>query len=426
MVLDIEQGKFKPDQTIIIEGERIQRILPVLPAPIPDNTELIDGNGLYVIPGLIDAHVHYFDLATFGQMMIAHGILAVRDMGNMNEQVLPTRDGLNQGNLLGPEMVVVGNILDGNPPNIPPISVICKTPEEGRAAVRQQIEAGVNQVKVYSRLEKDVYLAILDEAHKKGYKVAGHVPEGVYIEEAVEAGQDCLEHLFGFEKVIGKLLDGPITLATGGMIPDSHYWPRLPEVQREFSAVLKRICDLGAIFCPTNVTFRNMSRRGELEAGTHPMSEYMTPLVRGMWASLWPASPTETEHLALIWPYMLQATRLLYEAGARLIVGTDLLVPGVIPGYSVHEEMELWQEAGVPPADILRSATLIPAQFLGLGERMGSIEVGKIASMVLLRGNPLEDIRNTQKIQGVFQRGKFFSRADLDQFLAEVKELAQE
>ena len=107
------------------------------------------------------------------------------------------------------------------------------------------------------------------------------------------------------------------------------------------------------------------------------------------------------------------------------MVGTDLMVPGIIPGFSVHEEMLIWQEAGILPADILRSATLVPAQFMGLGERLGSISEGMTASMVLVRANPLEDIRNTQEIESVFLRGEYFNRAALDQLLAEAKVLAQ-
>ena len=286
------------------------------------------------------------------------------------------------------------------------------------------MEAGVDQIKVYSKLEKDVYLAILDEAHKHGYKAVGHVPEGVYIEEAAAAGQDSLEHLFGFEKVIGKLLGEPVTLITGGMMPDAGLWRRLPEVEQEFMTVAQRICASGTTICPTNVTFRNHSRRYDIEAETYPRLEYITPWIRGMWNTMWPPSRDMVEFIGLIWPYMLQGTKLLYDAGARLIVGTDLLLPGVIPGYSVHEEMELWQEAGIPPADILRSATIIPAQFMGLGERLGTLDEGKTASMVLLRANPLEDIRNTQQIAGVFLRGRYFSRADLDGLLEEVKKLA--
>jgi imidazolonepropionase-like amidohydrolase len=113
------------------------------------------------------------------------------------------------------------------------------------------------------------------------------------------------------------------------------------------------------------------------------------------------------------------------QAGIPLMVGTDLMIPGIIPGYSVHEEMTIWQEAGIPAADVLRSATIVPAEFMGLGDRLGSISEGKAASMVLLRADPLEDIHNAEQIEAVFLRGQYFSREDLDQLLVEAKDLAQ-
>jgi imidazolonepropionase-like amidohydrolase len=102
------------------------------------------------------------------------------------------------------------------------------------------------------------------------------------------------------------------------------------------------------------------------------------------------------------------------------------MLPGILPGYSVHEEMVIWQEAGIPPADVLRGTTIVPAQFMGLGDRLGSLSEGKMASIVLIRGNPLEDIRNAQQIESVFLRGQYFSRSDLDRLLIEAKDLARQ
>ena len=108
-----------------------------------------------------------------------------------------------------------------------------------------------------------------------------------------------------------------------------------------------------------------------------------------------------------------------------LMTGTDLSIPGAIPGLGLHEELLIWQDAGIPPADVLRSATLVPAQFVGLGERLGSLAVGKTASMVLLRANPLLDVRNAGAIEAVFLRGRYFDREDLDRLLDEARALAK-
>lgn len=187
-VVDVEKGVLLPNRTVIISGDRIEKIAEKQKVKVSGTAYFIDGNGLYLMPGLVDAHVHFLDPESFGPLMAANGVVLVRDMGNSTQQAIATRDRLNRGEMLGPEMVTTGRILDGVPPFVPPVSTGVNTPEKGREAVRRLAAAGVDQIKVYSGLEKDVYLAIVDEAHKNGLKPVGHVPETVYIEEAAAAG----------------------------------------------------------------------------------------------------------------------------------------------------------------------------------------------------------------------------------------------
>ncbi|MGE5374737.1 MAG: amidohydrolase family protein, partial [Bacteroidota bacterium] len=143
-IVDVKNGAIIPRQTVILNGDRIERIGAQGDISVPRGARVIDGRGLHLMPGLVDAHVHYLDAPVFGRVMIASGVLLVRDMGMPNEYILPLRDELNQGKTLGPEMVATGTMLDGVPPIIPQIALGISTPEEGRAAVRQQAEAGVN------------------------------------------------------------------------------------------------------------------------------------------------------------------------------------------------------------------------------------------------------------------------------------------
>jgi imidazolonepropionase-like amidohydrolase len=425
-VVDVEKGEVLSEQTVIIAGDRIDKITPAPKSNVPDDAYIIEGKGLYMIPGLVDAHVHYFDPSTFGLMMVSHGVLLVRDMGSMNLQILPLREKLNKGDILGPEMVTTGAILDGDPPIIPQISIACKTPEDGREAVRTQAKAGVDQIKVYSGLEKDVYFAIVDEAKRQGLKPVGHVPESVYIEDAAEAGHRSCEHQFGFENVIGKLLGETIQFERGGMAKNAAYFMRLDETnKKELQKVLHKIRDKGMAVCPTIIVFKNGARLKDIFAGTYPMLEYISPMIKGIWKMMWSSSQDNAEASEKMWPHMLKFVAELHNAGLTLMVGTDLLFPGVIPGYSVHEEMALWQNTGIPQADILRSATIVPVQFFGLDNRLGTVAEGKTASVVLIDGDPLQDIRNVQKIRGVFLRGQYFSRSDLNQLLQKAKELCK-
>ncbi len=205
-VVDVEKGCALPGQTVLVQGERIVRIGAQGAVEIPQGAEVVLGQGLYLMPSLVDAHVHYFDAPIFGRLMVANGVLLVRDMGMPTEYILGLRDQLNRGEILGPEMVTTGAILDGDPPLIPLISIGAKTPEDGRDAVRRQADAGVNMIKVYSSLKKEVFLAIVGEAQKVGLKTVGHVPEEIYIEDAAAAGLCSSEHFFGFEKVVARLL----------------------------------------------------------------------------------------------------------------------------------------------------------------------------------------------------------------------------
>jgi imidazolonepropionase-like amidohydrolase len=422
-IVDVVNGITVPGQTVILSGKQIEQIDAHGNIRIPQDSKVIDGQGLYLMPGLVDAHVHYYDAPVFGRVLIANGILLVRDMGMPNEYILPLRDELNQGENLGPEMAATGRMLDGDPPLIPQIALGISTPEEGRAAVRQQAEAGVNMIKVYSKLDKDVFLAILDEAEHSGLKVVGHVPDSIYIEDAAAAGLRSSEHWFGFEKVIAKLLGEPLQLTYTGMGSKADFLQRLDEVDPvALLETYRRLRASGLTVTPTIVTFKNRPSPGTIDIESIKGGEYISQNLLSFWQSQMIAQSEEPDW---VWQNWAQMVKGLNQAGVSLMVGTDVSVPGIVPGYSVHEEMLIWQEAGIPAVDILRSATIVPAKFMGLEDRLGSIREGKTASMVLVRGNPLQDIRNAQQIEGVFLRGEYFSRQDLDKLLAEAKDLAR-
>jgi len=422
IVVDVEKAVTAPGRTVLISGDRIARIGPQGTVAIPQGAHIVDGSGLYLMPGLIDAHVHFMSAPAFGRLCIANGVTAVRDMGLPTGAALQLRDQLNGGSLLGPEMVATGAILDGSPPLIPALSLGVGTPDEGREAVRRQAEAGVDMIKVYSTLHRDTLAAIVDEARMRGLKTVGHVPEEVYIEDAAAIGMASCEHLFGFEKVIARLLGEPVNLTYAGMGAGAGYFARLSEVDAAaLRSTFERLRASGTTACPTIVVFKAGTRIDALRAGNFPNSEYVTPDVLSIWASQW---SSQAELPAFIWQGWARMVSELHRAGVPLMLGTDLLAPGIIAGFSLHEEMAIWQEAGIPAPDVLRSATIVPARFMGLGDRLGTVSQGKTASLVLVRANPLEDIGNARQIESVLLRGRYFAREDLDRLLGEVKTLS--
>ncbi len=423
-VVDVEKGVALADQNVLLTAGRILKTGPRRKVKVPRDWNRIDGRALYAIPGLIDAHVHYYDPQVFGRVMIANGIVMVRDMGQPNESALSLRRALNDGTLLGPEMVTTGWMLDGDPPLMPRASRVVRTPEEGRAAVRQQANAGVDQIKVYSGLQRDVFLAIADEARRTGLKIVGHVPEAVFVEEAIASGQRSIEHLFGFEKLIGRMLGEPVTLRPGGIGADFDFWLRLGEIKREkLQDALRPIASSGVVVCPTLIEFKAEANLEDVAGRTYKMSEYISPAVQDIWNAQW--EPSHREFMEKVWPAMASFAGDLHAAGVPLMTGTDLMMPGVIPGFGLHEEMAAWQEAGIPAAAVLRGATIVPARFLGRDQRIGSITDGKMASLVLVRANPLADIRNAAQVEAVFLRGRYYSRSDLDRLLKEARDLAR-
>lgn len=423
-VIDVERGRSIPGQTVLIQGDCIALMGAQDEVEVPPGAQVIPGEGFYLMPGLADAHVHYFDAPIFGRLMVANGVLLVRDMGMPTGHILGLRDQLNRGEIFGPEMVASGAILDGDPPLIPLISMGVKTPDDGRAAVRQQADAGVDMIKVYSSLKKETFLAIADEAQKMNLKVVGHVPEEIYIEDAAAAGLCSSEHFFGCGKVIAKLLGEPLRLAYAGMGADAGHFLRLGEVNSDdLLLAYQRLRANGFTICPTVVVFKVGTQMEAIKAGNLPGSEYLSPAVLSIWRSLWSA---QSDLPDFIWKNWAQMVVGLHRAGVPLMVGTDLMVPGILPGFAVHEEMAIWQEAGIPPAEVLRSATTVPAHFMGLGERCGTVADGKQASLLVLRGNPLEDVRFAQQIEGVFLRGQYLGRSDLDRLLDEAKALARD
>lgn len=420
-VVEVEEGKLLPDRTVLLAADRIDRIGPRAVLAIPADYEKIDALGKYLIPGLFDAHVHYVDTDTYGRMMIANGVVFVRDMAGFTAPTIELRDKLNSGRLLGPEMICTGAILDGNPP-IWPFSEVCDTPKQGRAAVNKLADAGVNQIKVYSNLKREPYLAICEEARKRGLKPVGHIPEAVTLEDALKARQASCEHLTGFGAAIARLADHPIAPATQALrshIEGFKAWALLPTIEKsKIDQLARQVRDSGMVQCPTLVVFQGISRLNDPKAKKEKRLRYVSGAMQTFWNT--GRLGDFAKYAATGIPYMQQMVAALHRAGVPLMCGTDLANPYVFAGFSLHDEMAMFQDAGIPPADVLKSATLVPARFCGVGDRLGSVTEGKTASLVLLNANPLSDITNAKQIEAVFLRGRYFDRPRLNKLLREA------
>ncbi|MCI0589857.1 MAG: amidohydrolase family protein [Planctomycetes bacterium] len=422
-VIDVVSGRAVPDQAVVIEGEKIAAVSSSSSFTAPPGATRIDGTGKFLLPGLFDAHVHYVDTDTFGPLCLANGVVFVRDMGNATEVILSTRNRLNRGDLLGPEMICTGNIVDGKPP-VWPFSEACDTPEEGRAAVRKLRAAAVDQIKVYSRLKKEVYEAVVAEAKAVGLPAVGHIPESCTIDDAIAAGQASNEHMMAFGALLDRLAPPSVDRGqdwSGGLWPSGRFWFLYPKVDKAALATeLRRIAESGMVQCPTLVVSAGIANAVGKKGDADPRMAYVPASLRSFWAG--DKYEGFGRFMKAAGPHMKDMVGDMARAGVPMMVGTDLANPYVFAGFSVHDEIGNLVEAGLSPAEALRAATTVPARFCGVDRRLGTIEAGKVASMVLLGANPLEDVGNTRKIDSVWLRGRRFDRAALDGLLVEAME----
>jgi len=422
----------KPHQTVIVEDGKIAAI---------DNSGMgfagklpgkhVDGSGKFLIPGLWDMHVHmvFGDWFPHGKeitlpLFIANGIIGVRDMGGELEVLQQWRKEISARTLVGPRIVMSGPMLDGPKPRFPS-SVAITTPEDGRRAVDDLKRRGADFIKLQSLIPRDAVFAIADEAKKQGITFVGHVPDSVRASEASNAGQKSFEHLIGIFEGASPLEDEFIKGAKSESKFLSTYDPQ--RASKLFALLAKN----QTWQCPTLV----WERGGNLIDVTDFAHDTRARYVPAYWKDVtWKRFTDQVEHdfntddLATRQRFIekeLEVVNAMHRAGVPFLAGTDT-PPGVyiFPGFSLHEELQRFVAAGFTPMEALQTATLNPAKFLGREGELGTIEKGKLADLLLLDGNPLDDIRNTQKIAGVVANGRYYSRADLDKLLAGVERAA--
>jgi imidazolonepropionase-like amidohydrolase len=419
-------------RTVVVSDRHIQGIYAAHGYRARKGSLIVSGRGKFLIPGLWDMHVHmvFGDWFPRGKeitlpLFIANGVTGVRDMGGELDVLQQWRKEIAAGTLIGPRIVMSGPMLDGPQPRFPS-SIAITTPADGRRAVDDLKRRGADFIKLQSLIPRDAVFAIADEAHKQGIPFVGHVPDAVRASEASNAGQKSFEHLIGvFEGSLpleDQFLKGP--KGPGKFL--STYDPS------RASALFALLAKNQTWQCPTLVWERGGNLIDEADFGHDTRAKY----VPAYWKDVTWKRFTEqivhefnTDDLATRKRFVekeLEVVRAMQSAGIPFLAGTDT-PPGVyvFPGFSLHEELQRFVAAGFTPMEALQTATLNPAKFLGMEDKLGTVETGKLADLVLLEANPLEDIRNTQKIAAVIVNGEYLSRADLDKMLAGVDAAAK-
>jgi len=426
-VIDVRQDRVSRPRTVIVEDGRITA-LGAASSEIPDGAERVDGRGRFLIPGLVDMHVHLFNLYSHRPpndwtfpLYVANGVTAVREMhadADSIAQVVRWRNALDAGELIAPRILAAGIAVNG------------KSPSEAARDVDAAAAAGADFIKVFSEVPEPRWRAILEAARKRWLPVVGHAPAGMSLLASADGGQRSNEHLMQAYEACSTV-EKQLLADRQGLEGDALNAKRDAQEAQALAAFDRDICRrvskalaaTGQAQVPTLV----LANEDTLASGGPPSADprwrYLRADEHPRWEQFLAGYTAQDAALAKQrWPVARKIVLEMHQARVPIMTGTDAPMPGVYPGFSVHEEMAMLVESGLSPRDALRAATLAPAKFLGLAGAAGSVEVGMRADLVLLDADPTKDIHNTRRIDAVLLDGRLLRRADLDALLAEAAE----
>jgi hypothetical protein len=399
-VFDTVKEQMLPGQSVIIEGDRIQAVGPSV--PIPQGSLVINGEGQFLIPGLIDAHVHLVHLTDrthvageeFLPLFLGAGITSVRSTGDAVDGEQRICRHVDQHPEVCPRVFMASPLIDGDPPFHKDVGLAVTKADQVAKLAEDMQQAGVTTIKMYVGTSRDIGRLVIQEGHRRGLVVTAHL--GRYAaQDAVADGIDCLEHIWG---VIDFIVPRGQTRANVDL--------NNPRALQLIAAIKEHHVAID----PTLVVFRDMVILGDQsEYIEHPDNAKVPERMREGWQHL---SKERNFDFATVdarrqeFRKYEELTGILYRAGITLLAGTDAPEPFVCPGFSLHQELELLVESGLPPAAALKCATINNARILKQDKQLGSIEVGKLADLVLLRLDPLKDIHNTRSIAKVIRAGR--------------------
>lgn len=403
-------GSVLSNATVVIIGNRIESINGTIPA----NAKIMEGKGKWLMPGLIDMHVHLPTDAYFGPKspaqvpdfsfdtqetmtpIVANGVTTVVDL-NATMETFGQKKEIEKGHVIGPRLVLAALINGGSGQGR-----LANTAEEGRVLVRNAKAEGYDLIKVYSKLNVETYTAIVDEANKLGLKTVGHIPNAFQgkLEQAFVPHFGMVAHAEEYSKHSDSLTnEDAIKFAKLAKANDTWLSPTLT----------------------TMVWIAKQARSLESIKNSNTL-QYVHPLLQSKWLTANNYNKNATPETAAYFDKMVefhfQLVKAFKEAGVPIVAGTDAGVSGVVAGFALHDELELLVKAGLTPEESLYSATLAAAKWLGIDKLIGSVEPKKLADLVLLDENPLTDIKNTRKIAGVFVNGKWLDKAKISEMLS--------
>lgn len=405
-VVPMDAERVLEDHTVVVVDDRITRVGPAGEVEVPNGATRIDGRGLYLMPGLAEMHAHipgsnapaaYLENTLF--LYLANGITTIRGM--LGEPAhLELRERAERNEIVSPRIYTSGPSLNGN-------SV--SSPEQARTMVREQAAAGYDFLKLHPGLTRAEFDAIDGAADEADIDFAGHVSQDVALARTLEARQATIDHL-----------DGYVEAMAGPGAPSSQFFGlnlvALADLE-QLPVLARATARAGVWNVPTQVLFPDFF--GDPEAlSQRPEVRYVPPQMAAGWAGAVRQQQTNPlfsrENGIRFLEIRREILKALHDAGAGLLLGSDAPQVFNVPGFSMHEELEEYVRAGLSPYEALRTGTVNIAAFYGRESERGTVAEGKVADLVLLRGNPLDDVAHVRDPAGVMYRGQWLPAEEID------------
>lgn len=376
-IIDGHGGQPIPDGVVVIKGNLIEQVGSRDAVTIPKDAEVIKGDGLSVLPGFIDAHFHLDGMAGLPATFLQHGVTSLRDPGAW----IDNYDGERASKQPMPRLFLCGPHLDMNPPAYPNDALIVRDSSEAVEAVNKNIDEGASAIKAYFRLPPDLIRVICNTAHRRGIPVMAHL-EITEAMAAIDAGLDGVEHITSFGLSLQSRHDGEkyrqLVLSDNNARKLGRYevWKTIDVNSKQADSLCAFLVKKGTFVSPTLGPFEYQSGKDSTDSTKLIGFNHMKAMVAKM-----------------------------QQAGVRIVVGSHSSIPYAELGWAFQREMELLVESGIPASAVIEAATMQNARYFRISERLGSIEKGKQADLVLVAGNPLEDIRAARNIRRVMLNG---------------------
>ena len=397
-LFDADSAVIRENMTVLVVGDTIQAVGKDGSINLPADVRLIEAKGKTLLPGLWDMHTHLSP--EDGPLNIAAGVTTARDMANNNETLLALKSRFDSGEAIGPRVIPAG-IIEGPGPFAAPTNVLVDNPVEATDWVEKYAEMGHQQVKIYSSVKPELVAPIANRAHELGLRVSGHIPAGMWAEDAVAQGYDEITHINMFFLNFYKDVTDTRTPARFTEVAKRGADLDFESVEVRAFIDLLEIADV--VVDPTVTVFESMfrDRPGQLSSSYAMIADRLPPQVRrGLSGGGLPVPEGMEGRYKESFQRLLDAINHLHQQGVPLVAGTDALT-----GFTLHRELELYVEAGIPAPEVLRIATLGAARVMGRDKELGSIVPGKLADLILVDGNPDVDIQDIRNVRIIIKDG---------------------